>query len=136
MGKPTSGKTLPSTFPKAGSVMPWARGYVAVAVEKGIVSGKDFEDFRPADAAKIWGSGFCSKGCRLSEAESRKNVSVSLGFIDGYNIEPEDRPYIEIAVEKGIMKGFPDNSFKPNDKFTRAQMATVLHNLSETYECP
>ncbi|HHV18833.1 MAG TPA: S-layer homology domain-containing protein [Thermoanaerobacterales bacterium] len=129
----TSGKTLPSTFPKAGSVMPWARGYVAVAVEKGIVSGKDFEDFRPADAAKRSEVAvFAVKAVGLgSEAESRKNVSVSLGFIDGYNIEPEDRPYIEIAVEKGIMKGFPDNSFKPNDKFTRAQMATVLHNLSK-----
>ncbi len=127
------GKDLPSTFPKVESVMPWARGYVAVAVEKGIVSGKDFEDFRPADAAKRSEVAvFAVKAIGLgSEAESRKNVSVSLGFIDGYMIEPEARPYIEVAVEKGIMKGFPDNSFKPNDKFTRAQMATVLHNLSK-----
>ncbi len=127
------GKDLPSTFPKVESVMPWARGYVAVAVEKGIVPGKDFEDFRPADAAKRSEVAvFAVKAIGLgSEAESRKNVSVSLGFIDGYMIEPEARPYIEVAVEKGIMKGFPDNSFKPNDKFTRAQMATVLHNLSK-----
>lgn len=65
------------------------------------------------------------------DAENRKNASISLAFIDGSLIGLEDRPYIEIAVEKGIMKGFPDNSFKPNDKFTRAQMATVLHNLSK-----
>ena len=58
-------------------------------------------------------------------------MSVSLTFTDGYMMEPEVRPYVEIAVEKGIMKGFPDNTFKPNDKFTRAQMATVLHNLSK-----
>jgi hypothetical protein len=128
-----SGKTLPSTFPKAGSVAPWARGYVALAVEKGIVSGKDMEDFRPADAAKRSEVAvFAVKALGLGqEAESRKNAGVSLGFIDGYMIEPEARPYIEIAVEKGIMKGFPDNSFKPGDKFTRAQMATVLHNLSK-----
>ena len=37
-----SGKTLPSDFPKASSVAPWARGYVAVAVEKGIVFRKGF----------------------------------------------------------------------------------------------
>ncbi|NLZ55014.1 MAG: S-layer homology domain-containing protein, partial [Thermoanaerobacteraceae bacterium] len=129
----TTGKTLPSTFPKASSVAPWARSYVALAVEKGIVSGKDMEDFRPADAAKRSEVAvFAVKALGLGqEAENRKNLSVSLTFTDGYMIEPEVRPYIEIAIEKGIMKGFPDNSFKPNDKFTRAQMATVLHNLSK-----
>ena len=128
-----SGKTLPSDFPKASSVAPWARGYVAVAVEKGIVSGKDFEDFRPQDAAiRSEVAVFTVKALGLGqEAESRKNLSVSLTFTDGYMMEPEVRPYVEIAVEKGIMKGFPDNTFKPNDKFTRAQMATVLHNLSK-----
>jgi len=128
-----SGKTLPSDFPKASSVAPWARGYVAVAVEKGIVSGKDFEDFRPQDAAiRSEVAVFAVKALGLGqEAESRKNLSVSLTFTDGYMMEPEVRPYVEIAVEKGIMKGFPDNTFKPNDKFTRAQMATVLHNLSK-----
>lgn len=129
----TSGKTLPSTFPKANTVAPWARSYVALAVEKGVVSGKDMENFRPADAAKRSEVAvFAVKALGLGqEAESRKNLSVSLAFTDGYMIEPEVRPYIEIAVEKGIMKGFPDNTFKPNDKFTRAQMATVLHNLSK-----
>jgi len=34
-----SGKSLPSNFPKATSVAPWARPYVAVAIEKGIVTG-------------------------------------------------------------------------------------------------
>ena len=128
-----SGKTLPSDFPKASSVAPWARGYVAVAVEKGIVSGKDFEDFRPQDAAiRSEVAVFAVKALGLGqEAESRKNLSVSLTFTDGYLMEPEVRPYVEIAVENGIMKGFPDNTFKPNDKFTRAQMATVLHNLSK-----
>jgi len=133
-----SGKTLPSDFPKASSVAPWARGYVAVAVEKGIVSGKDFEDFRPQDAAiRSEVAVFAVKALGLGqEAESRKNLSVSLTFTDGYLMEPEVRPYVEIAVENGIMKGFPDNTFKPNDKFTRAQMATVLHNLSKLTKAP
>lgn len=129
----TSGKTLPSNFPKANSVAPWARAYVAVAIEKGIVSGKDFEDFRPADAAKRSEVAvFAVKALGLGqEAENRKTLTASLAFKDGYMIEPEHKPYVDIAVEKGIMKGFPDNTFKPNEKFTRAQMATVLHNLSK-----
>ncbi len=128
-----SGKKLPLNFPKAESVMPWAREYIALAIEKDIVTGKDFENFRPADAAKRFEVAvFAVKAIGLGqEAEDRKSISVSLGFTDGYMIEPEARPYVDIAVEKNIMKGFPDNSFKPNDNFTRAQMATVLHNLSK-----
>lgn len=128
-----SGKTLPPNFSKPNSVAPYARANVAMAIEKGMLSSKDLEDFRPADAAKRSEVAvFAVRALGLgAEAESRKNVSISLSFTDGYMIEPGDRPYIEIAIEKGIMKGFPDNSFKPNDKFTRAQMATVLHNLSK-----
>ncbi|WP_213975151.1 S-layer homology domain-containing protein, partial [Tepidanaerobacter acetatoxydans] len=128
-----TGKSLPSTFPKANSVAPWARGYVAVAVEKGIVSDEDLENFRPADAAtRSEVAVFAVKAIGLGqEAESRENLNASLTFNDGYLIELKARPYIEIAVEKGIMKGFPDGSFKPNDKVTRAQIATVLHNITK-----
>jgi len=128
-----SGKSLPSDFPKASSVAPWARGYVAIAIEKGIVVGKDFQDFRPQDAAKrAEVAVFAVRALGLGqEAENRKYLSVSLGFTDVHAIELDARPYVEIAVEKGIMKGFPDNSFKPDEKFTRAQMAVVLHNLSK-----
>lgn len=128
-----SGKSLPSNFPKATSVAPWARPYVAVAIEKGIVTGKDFQDFRPQDAAKRSEVAvFAVRALGLSqEAENRKNLSISLGFSDVHTIELDARPYVEIAVEKGIMKGYPDNSFKPEEKFTRAQMAVVLHNLSK-----
>lgn len=128
-----TGKSLPSTFPKANSVAPWARGYVAVAVEKGIVSDEDLENFRPADAAtRSEVAVFAVKAIGLGqEAENRKTFNASLAFTDGYLIELKARPYIEIAVEKGIMKGFPDGSFKPNEKVTRAQIATVLHNVTK-----
>ncbi len=131
-----TGKSLPSTFPKANSVAPWARGYVAVAVEKGIVADEDLENFRPADAAtRSEVAVFAVKAIGLGqEAKNRKNLNASLTFNDGYLIELKSRPYIEIAVEKGIMKGFPDGSFKPNDKVTRAQIATVLHNITKLEE--
>lgn len=126
-----AGKSIPSTFAKASSVAPWARGYVAVAVEKGIISGDDLKDFRPADAAtRSEIAVFAVRALGLeSEAKSRTNLTVSLSFTDGYLIEPEVKPYIEIAVEKGIMQGYPDKSFKPNDKVTRAQVAAVLNNM-------
>ncbi|MGM9949119.1 MAG: S-layer homology domain-containing protein [Lysinibacillus sp.] len=34
--------------------------------------------------------------------------------------------YIQSAVEAGIIKGYPDGTFKPNNKVTRGQMAAFL----------
>lgn len=38
---------------------------------------------------------------------------------------------IRWCVEHGLMKGYPDGSFKPNDPVTRAEMATILKRLVE-----
>lgn len=126
------GKQLPATFANAASVPQWAREYVAEAVEKGIISGKDLDDFRPVDDAKRYEVAvFAVKALGLGEeAQNRKNVNLS--FSDTYAIPLDARAYVEIAVEKGIVKGFPeDNSFRPNDKITRVQAATLLHNLAK-----
>ncbi len=36
---------------------------------------------------------------------------------------------IDYVTDKGLMKGFPDGTFKPSDPLTREQMAQVLYNL-------
>lgn len=38
-------------------------------------------------------------------------------------------PAIEFALANGIMQGFPDDTFKPNESMTRAQLAQILYNL-------
>lgn len=129
------GKNLPADFPKAFTVPIWARGYVAEAVEKGIISGKDLEDFRAEDPAKRYEVAiFTVKALGLEEeVQSRKNVDLT--FTDTYAIPLEARAYVQVAVENGIIKGFPEAngrfSFKPNDKLTRAQAVAVLSNLSK-----
>jgi hypothetical protein len=126
------GKQLPASFPKPYSVPEWARGYVALAVEKDIITGNDLKDFRADDAAKRYEVAvFAVKALGYThEAESKKNVNLS--FSDIYDIPLDDSgawAYIEVAAEKGIMQGFPGGTFKPNDKITRAQMAKMLDNL-------
>ena len=47
--------------------------------------------------------------------------------------------YIASAVEKGIIKGFPDKTFRPNESVTRGQMAIFLSrafNLIKEAETP
>ncbi|WP_422447198.1 S-layer homology domain-containing protein [Thermoanaerobacterium sp. DL9XJH110] len=124
-------KSLPADFPKADAVPAWARGYVAVAVEKGIISGKDLDDFRPDDDAKRYEVAvFAVKALGLGEeAESRQNVNLS--FKDIYAIPLDARSYVEIAVEKKILQGYTDNNFKPNNSITRAEAAKVLFSVAK-----
>ncbi|MCR4431268.1 MAG: S-layer homology domain-containing protein [Tepidanaerobacteraceae bacterium] len=128
-------KSLPADFPKASSVPAWARGYVAEAVEKGIISGKDLTDFRAEENAKRYEVAiFAVKALGLEEqVQSMKNVDLT--FTDTYAIPLEARAYVQAAVENGIIKGFPEAdgkySFKPNDNLTRAQAAVILSNLSK-----
>jgi len=127
------GKQFSDTFPKLNQVPSWAREYVALAVEKDIIAGDDFNDFRPNDVTKRSELAvFAVRALGLGkDAENRKNVNVSTTFTDGYSIELADRAFVEIAIEKEIMKGYPDNTFKPNEKVTRAEMAKVLNNIAK-----
>ncbi len=34
--------------------------------------------------------------------------------------------YVEVAIEKGLVDGFEDNTFRPNQPVTRAQLAALL----------
>ena len=39
--------------------------------------------------------------------------------------------YIKKVIAAGIMRGYPDGSFKPDQPVTRAELATVLAKLLE-----
>jgi hypothetical protein len=40
-------------------------------------------------------------------------------------------PFITVLSDEGIIKGFPDGSFKPNEPVTRAQFAAIVNNAFE-----
>jgi len=74
----------------------------------------------------------------------REDIAVAMVRLKGYDIKLADlsiiekmftdydtmsnevKPYIAIAVEKGLMSGYPDSTFKPQDSITRAEAATLL----------
>lgn len=41
-------------------------------------------------------------------------------------------PYVETIYQKGIMRGFPDNSFKPDHLITRNQVAMVIDKVKDS----
>lgn len=59
-------------------------------------------------------------------------AAASFADTDGHWAEA----YIDALSDKGVLGGFPDGSFKPNAKVTRAQFAAIVNNAFELANAP
>lgn len=96
----------------------WAKSDIEALVKDGIINGYPDGTFRPenpvtrAEFARILARAF------HYESSSRGDF----GDIRNHWAEKD----INALVEKGIIQGYPDGSFKPDAKISRAEMATML----------
>lgn len=104
----------------------WARPYVAKAVEKGIVPLADDGMLRSGEkASRLWVSVLLVKALGF-DAEAQAKMTATLAFGDAKRIPARLVGYVAAAVDHGLIKGFEDQTFRPNEPVTRAQAATLL----------
>jgi hypothetical protein len=106
----------------------WAKDYIAIAVDKGIINGKSEAEFG------------------IGENLSRQNAAVIIARVAdlaGYTLKSGNAPAFtdkaEIAAyaldgvtrlsNAGIINGMGDGSFAPNGTLTRAQAAKILYMM-------
>ena len=65
----------------------------------------------------------------IGRTQEKGYATVELTFTDAGKIPAYATFYIQTMAAQGILGGYPDGSFKPNDNITRGQMAKVLYNL-------
>ncbi|MGO4693837.1 Ig-like domain-containing protein [Paenibacillus sp. 2TAB26] len=63
-----------------------------------------------------------------------KEAELSSVSSTGVDAEHWAAKYIAIITELGLMVGYPDGSFKPNQTITRAEMAVIINRLMEHIE--
>jgi hypothetical protein len=117
-------------FKDAAQIPSWAVGYVAVAAENDLFSEYDtsVKPNQPAD--RLWATTLLVKALKLqSEAEAKMNAK--LPFADAADIPAGSVGYVEVAIEKGLVNGFEDNTFRPNQPVTRAQIAALLDRAGD-----
>ncbi|GIP32457.1 S-layer homology domain-containing protein [Paenibacillus sp. J2TS4] len=115
------------------SVSDYARGYVVTAIEKGLLNIKEESSGSPSEG-KSWGTSSASREWvakivirainKQSEAEQKK--SKSTGFSDNNKIADGNIGFINEAISLKIVDGFEDNTFRPDQAVTRAEMATFI----------
>ena len=104
---------------------PWAVGYVAVAVENGLFAETEDKVHPEKPADRLWATILLVKSLGLEE-EAKKKHNTSLPFKDAKDIPAGAVGYVAVAVEKGLVTGYQDGTFKPNRPVTRAELAALL----------
>ena len=101
----------------------WAKDYIAGAVVNGIVSGYNDDSFGPDDLVTR------EQMAVMIARVAKLHVAVGkLKFIDSDSISSWAREGITAIARNGIMKGYPDNTIKPQGNATRAEAVTVIVN--------
>lgn len=102
----------------ADSQSSWANSYIAAAVEASILTGYPDKSFKPANP--------------ITRAEAATVITKAFGFkASGQSnfIDTKDH-WAEKAIDAlnnlGIINGYSDNSFKPNNPISRAEFSKML----------
>jgi len=103
----------------------WAVGYVVVAQEEGLFDERDGK-LQPQKAAdRLWVTELLIRALDL-EAEAQANLHAKLDFKDSDEIPAGLLGYVKVALDKGIITGYTNGTFKPNKPVTRAELAAML----------
>jgi len=104
--------------------------YINVLAEKGIFKGYEDGSFKPDN--KITRAEFITVIMRAYNIKPSDNKTK---FIDSNKIPSWAEGYIAVSIEKNIIKGYPDGSFRPQQNIKRGEAFYILFgclNLSNT----
>jgi len=99
----------------------WAQDNIIVAAASGVVHGYTTEKFRPDEP--ITREQMAVMICRAVQVIPE---SEELSFDDQKNISAWAKNQVGVAVKEGIINGYPNNTFQPQGKATRAEAVTIV----------
>ena len=105
----------------------WARNYIEKAVELELVLPREVKDYNePINRGMMAQIAMRA----LQNEETPDYIMAYKGLLTDYNnLDANIRLDALKCVEKGIIKGMPDGSFRPEYYSTRAEAATVIHRM-------
>jgi len=119
------------TFKLKDKIQEWAYGFVKLAEEKGILEEYELVDFNLNQEAKRHEVAKYMLRAAGYKEEAERYMDKELGFIDALEIPLGSVGYVYLAEKMGLIKGYEDNSFRPNKPVTRAEMAVMIARLDE-----
>jgi len=110
-------------------VSSWAQGYVEVALDEEIINEEDVKNLNSA-AKRYEVAKYMVRALDL-EDEAIESMDEDIDFEDADSIPKGYEGYVYVAVDRGIMNGYPNGMFLPNKPVTRAEMSVLLERIDE-----
>ena len=106
----------------------WAESYVVPLAQIGVIVPSEYNNRFSAGTAmsRLETAKMLVRVYLHAHADESLPASVSLDFTDASQISKEDAPYVAFAVEKGIINGYEDGSFKPSNSINRGTAAAMI----------
>lgn len=123
-------------FKDAKNIPQWAQGYLTMAVQKGYLPDDRFANFQPnKPATRLWVTKLLVRALELA-IEVDAQGDVQLPFNDAAAIPAGETAFVTVALENGLLQGYPDGTFKPNKPVTRAEMSVLLGKSDDEIPLP
>jgi hypothetical protein len=107
----------------------WANGYIESLAELAVVEGYPDGSFGPED--QVTRAQMAVILVRLADlsAQARDQRFEATGYLDDALIPDWARGYVKVARATGLMEGFEDGAFRPDQPVTRAEGSASLFRL-------
>ncbi len=104
----------------------WAKSDIEIASTHGLMNGKGNQKFAPDEfLTREEMATLLSRLLKISPEAKKDNPFSDISSTQW------SYPYIVSMAEEKIFEGFEDNTFRPKDKVTRAQMAALLDRIKD-----
>ena len=121
-GTVTTGQALKMVLLAVGYAEPapvashWARGYLDLALEEGILQRGEITDLDVSISRQL----LATVAARAMQAE---RTSEWYSFSDAQNDD------VQALADCGIIGGYTDGTFRPNNSLTRAELSAIVHRI-------
>lgn len=103
----------------------WAKGYIAAALHHGLFESSEEAFYPERFASRVWLTSLLVKS-REWDREANGLMTELPAFKDSSQIPAGAIGFVNLALERGFISGYPDQTFRPHGKVTRAELAVLL----------
>jgi hypothetical protein len=120
--------TYALSFGDKTAIPTWAKGYIATAVKSGIIHGYADGTFKGEN--NITRAEMVVLMAAAMKAQPPANKRIN--FVDSKDIPAWALDQVIVALEKGIISGYEDMTFKPARSASRAEACSMLVKMLQT----
>lgn len=113
----------------------WAKDAINTLADKGIINGRSADEFEPegnmtrAEFVTILDRFIQSSNISLEKLETSENKSKFSDINSHWASES-----IEKMTQNGLLNGYPDGTFRPDEPINRAESAEILYKIIQKME--